>query len=192
MGALAMPLAMGAVGFGTAMQVSSKIQEGKNAQKLANYRAALDIQAAENARIKSVEESRILAEKRGKIVSSQKAGYAAGGVMLNVGAPLVVAAQTREDITKDIEFILESGRMESAQYRASAAYEKASGKMARKQSVWDAIGTGVSGFGSMAYMGYQGGMFGSGKYGFGSGGQYTSKGMTGNNIGSTYTRAWGR
>jgi len=162
MGTLAMPLMMGAQGFGTAMQVSSKLQAGKDAQKLANYRAAMDVQAAEDTRRKSVEESRILAEKRGKIISSQKSGYAAGGIMMNVGAPLVVATQTRDDIAKDMGFVLETGRRESAAYMASAAYEKASGKMARKQSKWDAIGTGISGFGSMAYMGYQGGMFGGG------------------------------
>jgi hypothetical protein len=162
MSGLEMPLMMGAMGIGTAMQVSGKLQAGKDAQKLANYRASLDLKAAQDVRRESEVESGILAEKRKKIIASQRAAFAAGNVRLDVGSPLVIESQTRADIAKDMGYILETGRNKSAAYMASAAYEKAAGKAARKQSVWDAIGTGISGFGSMAYMGYQGGMFGSG------------------------------
>jgi Flp pilus assembly protein TadG len=152
-------LALGAMAFGTTMQVKNQLQQGKDAQKLANARAAIDMQNAIDARNQAVEKAKITAERGRELLATQRSKFAAAGVLNNIDSPLVMAAKTQNDITKDIGFILETGRMESANYRASAVYEKASGKMARKQSKWNALASGASGFGSLAYMGYESGMF---------------------------------
>ncbi|MDD5328041.1 MAG: hypothetical protein PHY02_09570 [Phycisphaerae bacterium] len=178
-------LLMGALigqGVGTGLSIMGQIQEGKEAEEqgkrmkaLAQARAAIDIENAEAARERSVEEAKIKSERGTKLLARQKAAFAAGNVLTNVGSPLVLEAETKRDIAKDIGFILETGRGESDAYRSQAEYELAygdimekQGKKARKQSKWDALATGLGGFGSMAYMGYQGGYFGGSKSGTGS------------------------
>lgn len=172
-------LALGAMAAGTAMSISGQLQQGKAAeqegrdmQKLANVRAEIARQNAEAARTQSVEKAKILAERKTKLLASQKAAFAAGNVMINIDSPLVLAAETERDVAKDIGFVLEEGRVERDLLLSEAAYETAygslmakKGKAARKQSMWGALGTGLKGFGSMAYMGYQGGYWGGGKTG---------------------------
>lgn len=153
---------VGAVAAGTTMAVAGSLQAGKEAERLAKQSAAIDIQKAEAARRRSVEEAKLQKERGRRILATQKMAAAAGGVRLDVGAPLVIEAQTRADIAKDIGFTLERGREEAAFYRSRAAVEKAQGRAAKKQSRWDAISQGLTGFGTIAYMGYDAGWFSGG------------------------------
>jgi hypothetical protein len=56
--------------------------------------------------------------------------------------------------------------VQSDAYRSSAAIEIATGKAAKKKSKWSALSQGLMGFGSIAMMGADAGLFsGSGKVG---------------------------
>jgi hypothetical protein len=65
-------------------------------------------------------------------------------------------------MTKDISFILEGGEQQSNNYLASAQYERNAGKAALKQSKMSAWAKGITGAGSIAFMGYSGGLWGGG------------------------------
>ena len=152
-------LAIIALGVGTGLQVAGTIQQGKQAEKIAKARAAADIESAKAVREASVEEARIKSEKRRKILATQKSTAAAGNIRINVGVPLVIEAETNAEITKDIGFGLQRGRTEEDFFRSRAALEIASGKAARKQSKFKALSQGLLGFGSIAFMGADAGLF---------------------------------
>jgi hypothetical protein len=144
---------MGAMGVGTGVSVLGHIQEGKRAEDIGEARAAIDIRNAEAATRRSAEEAKILQERGRRLLATQKAAAAAGNIRTNVGAPLVIAAETRADIAKDIGFTLEGGREKSSYYRSRAEIERATGKHRRRQSIWDAISAGTGGFATMGLRG---------------------------------------
>ncbi len=146
-----------AMGLGTAMSVAGTLKEGKRTEKIGEARAAIDIQSAEAARRASVEKARIQKERGRKLIEEQKGAAAAGGIRLGVGSPLVIEAQTRADITKDIGFALETGREEERFFRSRAGLERDIGKARKKRSVWDAIRTGLGGFATMGLKGQEAG-----------------------------------
>nr|MDD5010485.1 hypothetical protein [Phycisphaerae bacterium] len=80
-------LAMGGMAFSTGSQIFGNIQQGKDAEKLANARAQIDIRNAELARQSSVEEAKILREQGEELKGRQKALIAASGVRLDTGSP---------------------------------------------------------------------------------------------------------
>lgn len=145
--------AITAMAAGTAMSAANTLKEGKDAQKIANARAAVDLENAKAARNASVEKARITNERGRRLLATQKAEAAAGGIKINEGSPLVIEAQTRRDINTDVGFILEHGRAEENYYKSSAAMERAYGKSARKRSKYSAWSQGLLGAGSIAFMG---------------------------------------
>jgi len=153
------PLVVGTMVAGTVMEMKGTLEEGKQAEKIAEQRAAIDIKSAEAARAASVEEAKIRKEQGRRLIERQKGIVAASGIRLGVGAPLVIEAQTKADIARDIGFILERGREEAGFYRSRAGIERATGKAARRRSKWEAISQGLTGFGSLAMMGTEAGWF---------------------------------
>ena len=153
------PLAVVAMGVGTTMQVAGTLKEGEQTNKLAKERAKIDIANAEATERAADEEARVKAERGRRLMATQQSQFAAGGVRLNVGAPLVIETETRQLIAKDVGYILERGREEAGYYRSRAALEIATGKAAKKQSKYLALSQGLAGFGSMAMMGSQAGWF---------------------------------
>ena len=152
-------LAIGAMAAGTGMQVMGTLQQGKDAEKIAKQRAAIEIANAEATRKASVTEAQIRAEQGRRLLATQKSQAAAGNVRINAGSPLVIAAETRELIARDIGYVLETGRVESDTLRANAALERAQGKAIRKQSKYSALSQGLMGFGSMFSLGKDAGWF---------------------------------
>lgn len=148
-------LALAAMATGTGIEMAGTLKEGKIAEKIAKQRAGIDIATAEATRRASVEEARIQAERGRRLLATQKGIAAAAGVRLDVGAPLVIEAQTRADMARDIGFVLERGREESAFYRSRAALERARGKAAKRKSRWSAISQGLKGFETIAMMDQQ-------------------------------------
>ena len=155
----AIPAMMGAMAAGTTMSIYGAREEGKAAQELANARAAIDIEQAKYARKRSKEEAGIHAEEGKRFLAKQKALYAASNVRTDVGAPLLIKAKAKSDIVRDIEYILEGGEFEALGYEQSAAYERAYGKSVKKQSRLSAWSKALQGYGSLAYLGYEGGLF---------------------------------
>ncbi len=153
----AAPLILSAVG--TAVAVSSTIEEGKEAERITDRRAVIDERNAVAVREASVDEAEIRQERGRRILATQRSQAAAGGVRINVGSPLVIAAETQANITQDIGFGLEAGRVESLALRSGADIEREVGQNIRKQSRLSALGQGLKGFGTIANLGRDRGLF---------------------------------
>jgi len=152
-------LAIAAMGAGTVMQIQATRQQGEQAQKIAESRAAIDRQNAEMAEKAAIAQAGITKERGRRLIERQKGVAAAAGIRINVGSPLVIEAETEALIAQDIGYILERGREGKRYYESSAALEIATGKAAKKQAKRSAWATGIMGFGSIAYMGAESGMF---------------------------------
>ncbi len=144
---------------GTVQGIQNTRQEGKDAERIAEQRASIDIANAEAVREATVEEAKIRGERGRRLLATQKSQAAAGNVRINVGAPLVIEAETKDLITRDIGFVLETGRVESSFLRSSAALEIATGKSINRQKKASAIAQGLRGFGSIALMAKDAGVF---------------------------------
>ncbi len=143
-------LALAALVVGTIVKVKGTLEQGERAEQIAKQRAAVDIANAEQARKKSVEEAKIKREKGRRLTATQKSLAAAAGIRINIGSSLVIEAETKRIISKDIGFILESGRAESEFFRSRADLELAIGKQAKRKSKFDALSAGLLGFAGIA------------------------------------------
>jgi hypothetical protein len=161
-----MTLAMGGVAAGTGLQIGGSLQQGRDANAIAKQRAAVDIAQAEAVERAAGQEARVRAEGTRRLLASQRSAAAAGGIRINAGAPLVIAADTRRLAARETGFMLDRSRAEAEAYRQSAAIERATGKLAKKRAKRSALMQALTGATNIAMMGYQGGMF-SGKSGAG-------------------------
>lgn len=157
-----MEVAVAAMAGSTAFGVYSKLEQGKDLQEIANARAAVDRADAAAVARQTLEKAKIKRRRGEELIASQKARFAASGVRVDTGSPLVVEAQTRADILKDVGFILEQGSTERERYFRSATLEEKRGKKLRRRSMWDAVTTGLRGVGSIAYLGSEAGWFDGG------------------------------
>lgn len=146
-------IAISAAVVGTGIQVAGTLEEGRQTAQIRQARAAIDIENAEAVREAAVEEARIEREKGIRFKATQRAQAAAGGIRINVGAPLVIAAETEAVISKEIGFILQGGRVEEEAFRESARIEIATGKAAKKQSRLSALSQGLLGITNIALLG---------------------------------------
>ena len=147
----AISLAIGGIKAASALQ-SGNISEA-NAQEAADIqrqRAELDEANAKAVRRTSVERALILQEQRDRLLATQTSAFISGGIRTNVGVPLLVEAETKADVAKDMGFILETGRVGSAQLRSSAGFKNVAakrlediGKSRKRKSRLDAIGIGT-------------------------------------------------
>ncbi len=130
--------------MGPLMGMMGSKAEGDESMEIAEARAKIDLENARRVRERSVENAKILAEKRDRLVALQTVNVAASNVRTNVGAQLGIRAKTIADITKDIGFILETGREDVRFLKYSAALEIAGGKKKKQKSSFDAITQGLS------------------------------------------------
>jgi len=150
-------LAAGGAGLG--LQTMGILQQGRETQQIANQRSAVDIANAKAVERAAAEEATVRREQTRKLIASQKSAAATGGIRLNVGVPLLVEAETRNMAAREITFLMNRAGAEAGSLRHSAALEKYGGKLANKQAKLSAITTAVSGITSLAFMGYEAGMF---------------------------------
>ena len=142
-------LVIGVSAAGTLFKAKSQRQEGKNIEALSEERAAIDEANAEAVE-KQTREAVLLEQERGrKLLKTQKSQFAAANVRVDIGSPLVVAAQTRANLMKDVGFIFERGETEASRLRNQASVERRYGKTARKQSKWKSFATLGTGLGSL-------------------------------------------
>jgi len=154
-------------------------QNARRQKELAERRAAIELENARRAKEEAAEEAQLEEEKGQKFLQRQKALFLASGVRIDVGAPLVIEAQTKRDLAMQKGFILEEGRDIADIYRMraeyereygsaamasgllEAAYERQSGRAAKRQSRWDMWSSILSTAGKAGSMGYRAGWFGS-------------------------------
>jgi hypothetical protein len=139
-------------GIGVAMQAASTMEQGKEAEKITKRRAVIDERNAVAVRDATVDEAKIRQERGRRILATQKSQAAAGGIRIDVGSPLVIEAETRANITQDIEFTLERGRAQATALRTGADIERELGKNIKRQAGFSAIGQSARGFGTIANM----------------------------------------
>lgn len=125
------------------IQAGGILRRGREAERFAKQRAAIDRANAIAAEKASIERAKILAERGGRLKERQKAQFISGGIRTNVGVPLLVETQTRADIAKDIGFSLDVGRVEAGRFLSSAGIERRIGKYKRRKSKFEAIGVGA-------------------------------------------------
>ena len=150
-------LVLGAVG--TTASVVGTLQQGRQQEKIAKRQAEIDIESARQTREASVEEARINRERGRILLAQQKGAAAAGGIRLNVGAPLVIETETEAAITQDIGFSLERGREEPDFLRSRAAITRASGRAARRRSRFSALTQGLLGAATIGFGAREAGLF---------------------------------
>ena len=148
--------------YGTLSQAGSQRQEGRDVEALSEERAAIDRENAEAVE-RRTREAVLLEQDRGrKLLKTQKAQFAAANVRVDVGSPLVVAAQTRANLMRDIGFVFERGGTEASRFRSQADIELRTGKAAREQSKWRSFATLGTGLGSLGMSMDDAGVFSSG------------------------------
>ena len=138
-------LSIGMMAASSALGVSASLQQGKQAEKIAERRAYMDKLNADAALRRADVQAKMKLQEGRRLLASQKAGFAASGVNVNMGSPLVVAAQTKADILRDVNYIYEGGDADRRRYEASAENELAMGKHMRHQSKYAALGRGLRG-----------------------------------------------
>ncbi len=153
-------LAIGAAVGGTAMGISGTLQQGRTAEELGKARAEADRANAIAAEETAFERAKLVKQESKRLIKTGQAKSFASGTK---GLPTSVIADIRAEAAKDISFIMKGGRTTGSFLRHRAAFSEASGKAARKQSVWSGISQGISGFGSIAMMGKQAGWFNKGR-----------------------------
>lgn len=88
---------------GTGLSALSSYEQGKTQEEMYKYDAAVMDQKARAEQIKGKAEAEKLSDQRRKMVGSQLAGYAGGGVDPQVGSPLEVMANTYGEYERDIQ-----------------------------------------------------------------------------------------
>jgi len=147
---------------GASITTVSTIQQGRAAKKQGDFQSKIAARNAEQA-IKDAEGKRQAAsaaavqkEREGReLKARQVAGFAKSGVELR-GSPLSVLVQTAQDTAADATTIRREGAILAAtdEFRAGTLIAqgtaaKARGKATQRASVLSAVGTGVSGVGSI-------------------------------------------
>jgi len=177
-------LALAAMAGGVGMQIAGTLKQGDQAEDIANARAAIDMQHAQAVDEATDEKAKILEDKRLRAVEAGKSAIATGNIRLGGELDLVTEADINATFWAEKNFSTKSGRAESSFLRSRAGIERATGKAAKKQSKWSAISQGITGFGSIAMMGANAGLFSGG----GGGGSNTGLTAVGSDPGSGFVR----
>ena len=162
-------LLIAAILGGTGLQAAGQIQagraaaaEGKSAQNIANYNAAIQEQQAKAIEAKASFDQSRQAEAGSGILGQLRASMGASGAMLGVGTPLSLESEQQAELDLQNLLIGFEGGTQAARARSQGTLdilggELASerGKAAQKASYVSAAGTILTGFGTAAALKYK-------------------------------------
>lgn len=152
MGAIAAYAAVASAG----MSAYGSYASGKSQERLANRQAEIaDAQAQDAIDRGQLAEERRRQQTRQQI-GSQRAGFAAQGVDVNLGTPADVYSDTAAIGELDAQTIRRNAQLEAWGYKTGAQDTRARGELAAQQGTLNAAGTLLSGA-SRAYMYQKGG-----------------------------------
>jgi len=130
--------------------------EGKSAQAIANYNAAVQEREAQAIEQRTGLEQRRQTEEAARGMSRLRAGFGAAGVVPTAGTPLQIQAKQASEFEMENLMIGYRGATEAARARSAAEIERMGGKLARqrgkaaKQAGYIGAGaTLLTGFGGM-------------------------------------------
>lgn len=135
---------------GTAVSVYSSVQQGKQADDLAEYNAKLAENEAQDARNLATEKENDKRLKTRQLISTQKAQLGASGVDINTGSALQLQQDTATLGEVDALRIRATGDKTVESYESQAALNKLQGSNAKTQGYVNAGGSLLSGASSFA------------------------------------------
>jgi len=152
MGALAI-VSLAITAVGTGVSAYSSYQSGKAQQRINEYNAKVNEQDAANRE----RDGRMLANaqraRSQKILATQRTLYAKGGVVGETGSPLMVMAEQAGQLEMAALDVGRTANAEAGRLKTQAVLDRMSGKAARQAGTLNAVGTVLSGAGSVG-MGY--------------------------------------
>jgi isopentenyl diphosphate isomerase/L-lactate dehydrogenase-like FMN-dependent dehydrogenase len=157
------PVALAAMAGGQIYSGMAADAEGKSAENMGKYNAALGEREAKAIEARTTVKQRLQAEEADRRMGTLRANLGASGAVTTVGSPLMI--QSTQAIQDEYDNLMNgyAGREEATAARAGAALELMKGKIARKagknKKYASYIGAGSSlllGFG-MAFGGGGGG-----------------------------------
>jgi len=129
----------------------SAYEQGKQAEKMAEYNAAVEHNNALQAQMEAQVAAKTKRKEAEAMNKRQRALYAKAGVV-NEGTPLEVLAETAMDMELEALEIERFGKVTAQKHRDQAAIDIYSGKSAKRAGTLNAGETLLSGLGSMAKM----------------------------------------
>jgi hypothetical protein len=132
--------------------------EGKSAQNMAEYNAALQEREAKQIEARTALEQRRQAEESERRMGTLRAGLGASGAVTTAGSPLMIQAQQASEFELENLMMGYQGREEATAARSGAAISRMEGKTAMQKGkagkMAGYIGAGstlLTGFGEAAY-----------------------------------------
>jgi len=138
---------------GTGLSAYGAYEQGKQAEKMAEYNAAVERNNALQAQMEAQVAAKAKRKEAEAMNKRQRALYAKAGVVAGEGTPLEVLAETAMDMELEALEIERFGKVTAQKHRDQAAIDIYSGKAAKRAGTLNAGATLLSGLGSMAEMG---------------------------------------
>jgi hypothetical protein len=156
---------------GTAMQMYSTYQQGKQAEEIAEKNAlilqnkAKQEEARGDQAAQLAQDKAALKQKQAKaFAAEQRKDLAANNIKLGIGIDTVIQADTEEKAAKEVGYIMDEGYnqkralyMEAQSSRMEADITEEDGRNKRRNSYWQMGIQGATGIASIASMGGGGG-----------------------------------
>ena len=144
---------------GTGLQIAGTLQQGDEADQIARQRAQIDLDNAVAVEEAAEDQARARTERTRRLIATQKSTAAASGIRINVGAPLLIEAETRRIQAQETGFLMERAGAEATRLRTTAELERKGGRLAKKRARFAAIMQGLQGATSIAFLGIESGLF---------------------------------
>ena len=105
---------------GTALDVVGTLTAGREAERVAGVEAELGEAQAAQERARTADEELRRRRAAVKLAGAQRAGFAAEGIDISTGTPLLVVAETLLEAQEDVEAIRETGRAKAKTFKVKA------------------------------------------------------------------------
>ncbi len=123
--------AIGTAVAGAGITALGQFQQGRQAERVAEYNAAVQANQAKLEEFSAQHEADLLRERGRKLLAAQTARFAASGVGL-AGTPLLVQEETARSIDQDVSLIRFGGRQRASFRRSQASLSLFEGRSARR------------------------------------------------------------
>ncbi len=126
---------------GTLLNVVSSLRAGAVEREQANVESAFAEAQASQEEARAADEEKRRRQAAAKLTSTQRARFAAQGIDISTGTPLLVVAETLLASQEDVEAIRETGRAKAKTFRVQAHTFRDFGKQSQRAT---RIGAGSS------------------------------------------------
>lgn len=138
-------LAIGSVVASTVMSARAQHQAGKETKRVADLNAEMAEQQGIDAERRAEEEAGVYRREVGRVIGSQKAGYAGQGVDVNVGSPQQMRESTEALARSDLLRIRRNAQRAAQGFKVQAEDYRQQGKYAQSAAKWGVASTILGG-----------------------------------------------